>query len=140
MNMRKFLVLFCFLMLATGCSSTQQYSSETAIQNGDVISEGPKTGNLDKFYKFLSDMESQQPSDVKITRYTKEGDPIFFTMQYDGKKIKVFIDSSKDKFGGGTQTFQCLSIEKDEHAYETEYSLTGCDISSPLNILIVEKK
>lgn len=134
------LVSFTFLLLATGCSSaSQNYTYETAIQNGDIVSEGTTTGNLDKFYKFLADIESHQPSEVKITRYTKEGDPIFSNLKFDGEKIEVFEDASKDKFGGGKRTFQCLSIEQQEKSDEIAYYLAGCDNSSQRSMLTIKK-
>ncbi|PWK13729.1 DUF4362 domain-containing protein [Tumebacillus permanentifrigoris] len=138
--MRQLLLCFLsFLLFITGCS-LQEYSYQTAIDNGDVVSEGTTKGNLDLFQKFLSDIDTQKPSDVKVTRYSKEGDPIFFKLKYNGVEIQIHEDASKDKYGGGKQVYQCKGVEENDLPEGTEYVLTGCSISSRRPILMIYKK
>ena len=57
-----------------------------------------KVGNLDKFNLFIENVKNGVKDKIRITSYTKEGDPIFYNLD----------DSSQDSYGGSeTRTATC---------------------------------
>jgi hypothetical protein len=86
------------------CSS--RYNPALAKENGDVVADYGVVGNVEKLDAFISNIDKNQGAEVKIKRFTKEGDPVFINLKYDGQSIKVKKDSSMDKFGrGDNKTF-----------------------------------
>ena len=100
----------------------QEYKSETAVSNGDVVDIHGKVSNVDRFYAFLNNVEALKPDLIRITSYTIEGDPIIAVAYYDGKKIKYYSDNTRDAFGGGkgihTLEADEITVEEDEVKYD----------------------
>jgi hypothetical protein len=65
-------------MLLMGCSTTP----DRAVKNGNVVSDLGVVGNIEKLDYFISEVSNKKDSSVKITRFTKEGDPVFIRMSY----------------------------------------------------------
>lgn len=83
--------------------------------------------NIERLNQFVENVQHQEKDQVRLTRYTIEGDPIFLDLAYDGSELKVTYDSTEDKFGSGEiETFICKSIQKQEANTETKYILEEC--------------
>ena len=78
------------------------YMAEKAIENGDVVDLLGKISNLDKLDSFIQDVKDNKESFVRLVRYTLEGDPIIFSVFYDKKQIKCYIDNTRDQYGGNS--------------------------------------
>ena len=79
---------------------------------------------------FLSSLKNRQPSAVRITQITVEGDPIFYELSYDRSHVRYTFDNSKDAFGAdlGRPSTRCKNVEKKKMAQDREgYVLGGCD-------------
>ncbi|MCL6586135.1 MAG: DUF4362 domain-containing protein [Anoxybacillus sp.] len=99
------------------------------MTNGDVVNLQGKISNLDKFERFVANVESGKKDKIRITMYTDEGDPIFRNLDYNGEKIQYTYDNSQDAFAGsdkGKQSTTCSKIEKKDIDKGVEYRLSGC--------------
>lgn len=107
---------------------SQPYTSEQAASNGDVVNLHGQFINLDKWSRFVKNVEEGNPDEVQITSYTIEGGAIFDDLTYDGEQIEYTFDNSKDAFGSPQKrTSFCKGIEKAVTDKGTEYTLSGCD-------------
>lgn len=136
---KSLIAILAILMVLTGCSS--KYSPELAKENGDVVVDYGIVGNVEKLDAFISNIDKNQRAEVKITRFTKEGDPVFIYLKYDAKSIKVNRDSSMDKFGSGnSKSYICSQMKKEVKEKGTNYSLDGCEQSLDGDLLFVPIK
>lgn len=107
------------------------YKADQAAANGDVVNAHGKMYNLDKWKLFLANLDVGVPSQVRITQYTDEGDPIFYELVYDGAEVITYtFDNSMDAFGKdeGRPSTICRGIElEDDKESGSHYKLTGCD-------------
>jgi hypothetical protein len=149
---RMSLIFICSLIFLTSCD---KYSFIKAKPSGDVET-GPKGQlNIEKLEKFYNDFKEKNKGELRIVRYTDEGDPIINDLIYDGNIISYTIDNSGDKWGGkdkGKKSTQCNGLNKligpRAETYGTEYTLSECksDIgySYPIKkeyfLFFVEKK
>jgi hypothetical protein len=105
------------------------YSSEEAIENGDVVNRHGEISNLDKFENFIENVESGAKDEIRITMYTTEGDPIFYNLNYDGNKIQYTYDNSQDGYSGsgkGIESTSCFNLESRNTENGVEYQLSEC--------------
>ncbi|MCK9859271.1 DUF4362 domain-containing protein [Paenibacillus sp. ATY16] len=124
------------LLLLIGCSETP----EKAVKNGDVVSDLGVIGNIDKLDHFISEISNKKDSSVKITRFTKEGDPVFIRLNYTQNKIEVEEDPSKDRNGNKEKRkYLCTSITNKEQADEVHYLIMDCSPSRSTELLVVPK-
>ena len=117
-----FISLFLFSLVACSPSST------TIDKKNDVIVKGAGILNLDKFEKFVLNVEQREVDKIRIVQYTLEGDPIFQTLEYSGNDIFYVSDNRKDKFAGkdkGLYKDSCKSIIKERES-ESTYRLIDC--------------
>ncbi|WP_082588135.1 DUF4362 domain-containing protein [Paenibacillus sp. Soil724D2] len=146
MNTRRQCVVFCLItFLLISCNKndgrnvvsdfpkvSKPYHSEQAVKNGDVVNIHGTYFNIEKWKTFLGNLESNQPSKVRITQYTVEGDPIFYELTYDGNLVHYTFDNSMDAFGSDLRrpSTICKSIEKKKAEQGMEgFILKGCDNS-----------
>ncbi|WP_161487175.1 DUF4362 domain-containing protein [Neobacillus mesonae] len=135
----KFIFVFSTIflsMILLGCQQNstdnpkKPYNSEEAIKNGDIVDVHGKISNLDKFKQFIKNVNDGVKDKVRITLYTKEGDPIFYNLDYNGKKIKYTFDDSQDSYGGagmaGIENATCTNIESTNSENGVEYHLRKC--------------
>jgi hypothetical protein len=142
-NLKLFLAIVTIVLTLTGCSSIQdekKYTPEVAKEKGDVVADYGVVGNVDKLDSFIRNTEKKQEAKVKITRFTKEGDPIFIYLQFDGRIVSVKEDSSKDKFGGGMTKTKCTKLKKEETDKGIRYYIDGCKSYAGRDLLFVPKK
>ncbi|MDM5232351.1 DUF4362 domain-containing protein [Lysinibacillus pakistanensis] len=128
--LKKILFFLMVLIILTGCSLTGGYDSSKAIKRGDITILHNGVHNLERFELFLEHLANNQEDTVRVTSYTKEGDPIFEDVHFDGKDIQYTHDNSQDAFGGqdkGQETDVCKNImSRVNDQNEVEYVLVDC--------------
>lgn len=75
------------------------YRYHTAVKNGDVVMGPSGKKNVEKLYTFIKNVEIKQADKIRITAYSKEGDPEIIDLNFDGKIIKATIDNTRDHYG-----------------------------------------
>ncbi|CAM3541925.1 DUF4362 domain-containing protein [Paenibacillus lupini] len=136
MRYKNLFILASLFMLLMGCSTTP----DRAVKNGNVVSDLGVVGNIEKLDYFISEVTNKKDSRVKITRFTKEGDPVFIRMSYVHRKIKIEEDPSKDKNGDKEKrNYFCESITKKEQADEVHYLIMDCTPSISSELIVVPK-
>lgn len=80
-----------------------KYDSETAIKNGDIVIALGQIHNKDRFDEFLKLHKEGKKDKIRIVAYTIEGDAIIKVVSFDGNKIYVHNDNTRDEY----------SVEKD---------------------------
>ncbi|MBP1989348.1 DUF4362 domain-containing protein [Paenibacillus eucommiae] len=119
-----FLILLCSALL-TSCNSVYDY--ETAIKNGDIVDLHGNMNNMERLDTFKTNMNLQKKDKVRITRFTIEGDPIFYNLAYNGTDIKLTYDNSKDKHGKKRiRSTNCKSLFIGKSDAGEAYKLEGC--------------
>lgn len=106
--MKKIIIIIIplFILIAAGCSKESKitynkspYTSETAINNGDVVNVNGKQYNTSKLEQFVSDVKKGIKSKIRITQYTTEGGAITTDLEFDGKRINYTYDNTRDGMG-----------------------------------------
>ncbi|QIW20357.1 DUF4362 domain-containing protein [Bacillus thuringiensis] len=135
-----FICLFLFSLVA--CSQ-----SNIAIdKKNDVIVKRAGISNLDKFEKFILNVDQEKVDKIRIVHYTHEGDPIFQTLEYSGIDILHVLDNRQDRFAGnhtGIDEDSCKRIVKEQRELEITYRLIDCTSKNERNgydLLYVPKK
>ncbi|TKH15144.1 DUF4362 domain-containing protein [Bacillus wiedmannii] len=135
-----FICLLLFSLVA--CSQ-----SNIAIdKKNDVIVKRAGISNLDKFEKFILNVDQGKFDKIRIVHYTHEGDPVFQTLEYSGIDILHVLDNRQDRFAGnhtGIDEDSCKRIVKEQRESETAYRLIDCANENGRNgydLLYVPKK
>ncbi|PGZ10266.1 hypothetical protein COE30_05250 [Bacillus cereus] len=135
-----FICLFLFSLVA--CSQP----TSTIDKKNDVIAKRTGITNLDKFEKFVLNVEQEKVDKIRIVQYTHEGDPIFQTLEHSGKEILYVLDTRQDQFAGnhkGLHEDSCKRIVKEPREVEVAYRLVDCTNEAGRNgydLLYVPKK
>lgn len=131
--MKKTTWLMLVLLFISGCSYTPS--------DEDIVDTHSEITNVEKFRAFIKNVNEGQKDEIRVVRYTIEGDPMLHDLKYDGKQISSTTDSTRDEFGSGEiSTATCQSIDVIETSAGTEYRLAGCDQTDRDNsILIISK-
>ncbi|MGG4146957.1 DUF4362 domain-containing protein [Paenibacillus algorifonticola] len=106
------------------------YLAEQAADNGDVVNVHGRYYNLDKWDAFIENIALKQSGKVRLTKYTIEGDPIFYELVYNGDAILYTFDNGMDAFGNdlGRPSTICEGIgTKQTDRGDEVYTLRGCD-------------
>ncbi|MCU6709075.1 DUF4362 domain-containing protein [Paenibacillus sp. J5C_2022] len=104
------------------------YNPDTAAANGDVIltSLGDMR-NREAWDSFVESVETGVEGEVQVVFYTKEGDPIFHHLRFDGGTIRHRYDNSHDSFGTPNKRMEyCRELEAEKNERGTAYRLDGC--------------
>lgn len=139
--MKKQLVLlmsFCFLTLS-GCNG-DDYPSEEAIKNGDIVTT-PERANIDRFETFLERVEANKKDTIRITNYTTEGDAILEDITYDGKQFIYSLDSSRDEYGSEIDDREkevCQKLKKRTENKREVFTLTDCQEGQDHDVFVSE--
>ncbi|XID91244.1 DUF4362 domain-containing protein [Paenibacillaceae bacterium WGS1546] len=100
------------------------YDSAKAIANGDVVNVHGNFSNADQLTRFFSQVREGVDSEVHIVSYTKEGDPIFEDLLFDGVAIRYTYDNTMDDFGVPVRsTDYCKNVDQEG----SKYILSKCD-------------
>lgn len=115
-----FILMIGFILLP-GCNNgnssfdKEKDVNDYAPYSDDVVEEEGKATNFDLFENFLKNVDEGKEDNIRIVRYTSEGDPIIQDLKYDTDNIIVTIDSSKDEYGDGNlNNTSCKSISKNK--------------------------
>ncbi|SCM98588.1 Uncharacterized protein BWINRASL_04983 [Bacillus mycoides] len=131
-----------FLVSLVACSQP----NGTIDKKNDVIAKRTGITNLDKFEKFILNVEQGKVEKIRIVQYTHEGDPIFQTLEHSEKDILYVLDNRQDQFAGdhkGLHKDSCKRIVKEQRELETGYRLIDCTNENGRNgydLLYVPKK
>lgn len=79
----------------------QDYSSEQAIQDGLFVDMHGQYANEFVMEEFIGSCQAGKQTKITMVHYTREGDPIFTAISFDGQAFYTVLDHSRDKFGGG---------------------------------------
>lgn len=122
---------FLFIsLIVSGCQSSDSPPKQTKPGKNEVVESHGRLENFQRLDQFVENVQNNKNDKVRLTRYTIEGDPIYHDLDYDGAKLTLTYDTTKDKFGQGeVTTTDCKSIEKQESETETKYLLSGCSAS-----------
>lgn len=143
MTKRIFMMVFILLLgvFIVGCQLNQPQTEDkpginVKPKNNEVVDIHGQLENIERLDLFVKNVQAEKEDNVRLTRYTIEGDPIFHDLTFDGSKLTVKIDTSEDKFGQGeVMTYVCKGIQKQESNTETKYILEECpDIGELLTI------
>ena len=105
-----------------------------------VIDRHGQLENEELFEQFLKDIEANNETLLELTRYTIEGDPIYWTIKYDGQQFAIEIDNREDAFGSKTvENYQCIKLDEIVTGSLINYNFTGCDGDFDINLLSFEK-
>ena len=93
----------------------EEYNSELARKNGDVVSVGGKTYNVEKLDKFIETYKNKDAVNIiRITVYNSGGNnPIIRDIIIDSEGIKLIEDFSRDS----------LYFLRDRNGVETEFKV-----------------
>ncbi|HDR7240355.1 DUF4362 domain-containing protein [Bacillus mobilis] len=125
MLMKKWGCLCSFLIILVACSQ----HNITIDKKNDVIVKAAGISNLDRFEKFVLNVEQGEVDKIRIVHYTHEGDPIFQTLEYSGTDIIHRLDNRKDRFAGNHTDIDedsCKRIVKEQRELQTAYRLIDC--------------
>lgn len=106
-----------------------------------VIDQHGKFENLELFHQFLKDVEENEQTALKVTRYTIEGAPIYWTVEYNGEHFNIEIDNRKDAWGSkNIENYQCGKLAQEATGLLTDYNFTSCEGGFEVNLLSVIKE
>lgn len=143
--MYKYILLIVFILGA--CSYDDSTPKEGDVSDDsyipasdDVVDTHGEITNLEKLNKFVEDVHKGFENEIRIVRYTVDGDPVLQDLKYDTEEITYTNDTTYDQHGNqSASTMNCKSIEKRETDEWEEYFLTECDNThEDQSILIIE--
>jgi hypothetical protein len=118
------------LILISGCSYNPS--------DEDIVDSHGEIANIEKFMKFVENVNQGREDKIRVVRYTIEGDPMLHDLEYDGEIITSTTDTTRDEFGNGSvSTATCKSINVKETDETTDYILSGCDKTDRDNSILV---
>lgn len=141
--MAKFLFgsLLLFIICLFGCSKNDEYNEEEALRRGDIVYQN-KVKNIKRLNEFIANFSNNKPDTIRITVFTKEGDPIFQDLKFDEEAIQYNYDNSNDQYAGkgkGIKFDVCKSIAKKENDQNIfEYYLSNCTKNHEYFLIPVE--
>ncbi|MBB6669241.1 immunoglobulin-like domain-containing protein [Cohnella nanjingensis] len=158
MSKRSLALLFAIGMgLVAGCAHGKadeaSYKPDQAEKRGDVVFFNERVLNLDRLNVFIDAVWNGRPADVRLVRYTIEGDPLIEEIHADGKTIRYARDNSRDAYGdsklvrrtcqSAARTITDVNDFTGEKLAEasTSYALTGCaEGESQISLAYVPKR
>lgn len=127
--MKKAIWIVLILLVISGCSYNP--SGE------DIVDTHGKITNLERFMKFVENVNQGKEDKIRVVRYTDEGDAMLHDLEYNGEIITSTIDTTRDEFGdGSTITTSCKSIDVKETDERKDYTLSGCDQTNRNNSVL----
>lgn len=76
----------------------QDYPSDLARQNGDVVGTYNKVYNLEKLEVFLDAWKRGYSGTIRVTTYTDEGDAVIDVLMSSNDVLKLVHDNTRDRF------------------------------------------
>lgn len=110
-----------------------QYPPDVALENGDVVDIHGSITNIEKLDRFMENFNANGTDQLRIVRYTIEGDAILYDLSTKEGNLTLRIDTTRDKYGkGAISDFELTEILKGTRNSTVFYSAklrTGEDIS-----------
>lgn len=122
-------MLVFILIFISGCQfyGTDKPGINREPGNDEVVDIHGGLENVQRLDHFVENVKNNKRDKVRLVRYTDEGDPIFYNLNFNGSNLTVKYDSTKDQFGGGeVKTYHCKEIQKQESNTETTYLVDDC--------------
>lgn len=129
-------VVVLIALALIGCGRQEQGGSrQTAVhETEDVIDTHGNVKNVGLLDAFVQGARDQ----VRVVRYTTEGDPLFYSLTKQDEGIEVSYDTSQDQFGSSSvKSYVCHSLQKNEANNGYAYVLNGCG-GAGKNITLLE--
>lgn len=125
---KKSLAVFLILFLSACNNVTTGEHSEFKPKKTDVVDIHGQADNRESLDTFIEDVNGNKEGAVRVVRYTIEGDPIFYDLEYSGNEITLVYDTTHDQYGSGTvDTNTCKRISKVETDTTIRYLLHQCE-------------
>ncbi|WP_139992925.1 DUF4362 domain-containing protein [Paenibacillus paridis] len=133
MAFSRFIIFAGLVLMLGGCAATSPdngmgqaapTANEYVVNEAeDVIAKRGIVQNSEQLDAFISGSLDR----VRVVHYTKEADPIFYSLSRIEEQIEVRYDTSQDKFGSPTvKTYRCESLIKEQAKQSYTYKLSGC--------------
>ncbi len=145
--MKKRYVLF-FILIIYGCNVPNK-SNDIKMNPDifpypklleDITDKQGEIENKERFEKFYNNVQQNKTDNIRLVRYTPEGNLVFYYMEYQNEMIYLTIDT-KSNINEQKSLIQttCISLEKVQTNISEKYLLEGCDKTIDNNILIIKK-
>ncbi|MFE4711063.1 MULTISPECIES: DUF4362 domain-containing protein [Paenibacillus] len=119
--LKSLILLFLTLIFVVGCSNSM--NSKDAIKKGYVVYVNSEIFNSEYLDDFVKDFNNKVETEVKLAKYTDEGDPIFHSLVYRDNQIVYTYDSRSDNNGKKEKlNTTCSSLINKDNIYY----LSGC--------------
>lgn len=112
----------------------EEYNSQLAIQNGDVVYTHTKLYNYEKledFYKAYMEGRTDKVYKVRIIMYTDEGDAVIHDLTMNNEEVKLMVDNTRDKFSSSENRirteYRISEISRLDQDKNIEYTLKAQD-------------
>ena len=124
-SVNQFTIILIVVLLLSSCS--RSYDANEAIQRGDIVDLHGEITNAERLDEFIYNIQEHVKDSIRITRYTIEGDPIYYDFSYNGKNIKYKFDNSNDNYGSSNvSSTVCNNFTKNINGTIIEYKLDNC--------------
>lgn len=98
------------------------------VENVDVLDSHGSIEGIERMRGFYEDVQKGVPTELRLVRYTIEGDPIISDLTYDGKLLEVKYDTTHDAYGSGTiTTTSCSNLIEEVNPTNTSYIAVDCN-------------
>ena len=129
------LLIIISVILATGCTKKKtesnivildnnvpiEYSSEMAIENGDVVSLQDSMYNGEVLNRFIENLNNNNKDSIRVTKYNADGDPVIVLLYFNGEYIEYHKDNTREKnVVRGIKSSRYTSIKKREVVVDDE--------------------
>lgn len=99
---RRALIAVCATALLAGCGGDgSKVFGETAEPCSPVLSQRDQGAVDDGAACFISEVSAGNPVVWDVMSWTDEGDPIPIRYEFDGDKVTITTDSTRDTYGSG---------------------------------------
>ena len=135
--------ILSLILLVSGCTSGEKPIDNNMNKDSippytktsdDIIDTHGNLENKERFDEFFNNVQQGKDDNIRVVKYTTEGDPIIYSYAFENEKINVTIDTRRDNYGQGNVIHTiCTSIKDNE---KINYELEGCSPSIGDNIIL----
>lgn len=137
------LLTFGLLFLLTGCQDnkpvgTIEQQEIEPEQTDRVIDHNGQVENLELLHQFLKETDENKQTSLEMTRYTIEGAPIYWKVEFLEGHYNIEVNNREDNFGNkNIEIYQCDKLDKDVTGSLTDYNFKSCEGGFEINLLSV---
>ena len=131
------------LLLLAGCQNNEQAETieqqeKDPVQTDRVIDHNGQVENLGLLHQFLKETDENKQTSLEMTRYTIEGAPIYWKVEFLEGHYNIEVDNREDNFGSkNIEIYQCDKLSKDVTGSLTDYNFKSCEGGFEINLLSV---